>query len=397
MPATPTIATVNVNLPGSESMTMFKLNALLAVEGADEILTNAIRTSQQTGEAWNKQWDTIFQSGLYYGIVTFAGVIAAGSLIFFMLQFMRAVMGDEDWQQALESLLLPIAVVVILANHGAILANSTALMRTVIHQQANNVLQIEFTQVKLQDAIQTVLHGQAIATELRTQLSQCYGMVGQKQIDCLQDLNTQIQKTIDAQPVQRIKLPAFFGTIQRAIERIVNTPPTSANNNPADGLWQTLGGAAGAGSQDIATNLLLAWGWAFANCLEMALLLNALMGPIAVAGAIALNYKSFFAWLTGFFALGMAQVSYNIVTGLAAWVVVTAEVTDAMGFLIILGLLAPALSLALAAGGGLTTFTVIAGGSTGIGVIAVKTIGGAVTSAVNSAVGAATRAAATLL
>lgn len=375
-------------------MTLF--NTLLAVEGAGEILTNAVNVSQQTAEAWNKQWDTIFQSGLYYGIVTFSGAIAAGSLVFFMLQFMRKVMGNEDWQEALESLLLPIVAVVLLANHGAMLGNGTAFMRSVIHQQAGNVLQLEFTQVKLEDAIQTVVYGQAIATELRTQLSQCYGMVGQKQADCLRDLNTQIQKTIDSQPVQRVKLPAFLGTIQRAIERsltvFVNGAPTAANG-PGDSLGQLLGGVAGSVSQDTATNLLLALGWAFANCLEMALLLNALLGPIAVAGAIALNYKPLFAWLTGFFALGMAQVSYNIVTGLAAWVVVTAEVSDAMGFLIILGLLAPALALALAAGGGLTTFSVIAGGSTAIGVVAVRTVGTAVTSAFN----AATRAAAALL
>ncbi len=90
------------------------------------------------------------------------------------------------------------------------------------------------------------------------------------------------------------------------------------------------------------------------------------MGPIAVAGALMYEGKSLWAWLTGFFAIGMAQVSYNIIVGLAAVVVVNANVTDTLGFLVVIAILAPALALALASGGGMVVFNIINAGSAGI-------------------------------
>lgn len=345
---------------------------ILAVEGASDLLSNGMETTQQIGEAWNRQWVGLFQSQLYYGIVNLAGLIAAGALVFFMLQFIRRLVDQEDWASALQSLILPLAVVVVLANHGAILGRSTLAIRSVIHTQANQVLQLEFLEVKLEDALQSTVLGNALAAELRTQVSQCYGLVADKQAACLEQSNELVQKTIDSQPMQRIKLPGGFGQIQRAIERGL----TAANQEAAAGggvlndggnpIFAGLAGFAGSAFQDLASGLLLGFGWAFTNILELALLLNALIGPLAVAGSLALEYKPFLAWLTGFFSLGLAQVSYNIIVGLAAWVVVNAEVTDTTGFLVILGLLAPALALALAAGGGMTTFNVISSGTTGV-------------------------------
>jgi hypothetical protein len=344
---------------------------ILAVEGASDLLSNGMETTQQIGEAWNRQWVGLFQSQLYYGIVNLAGLIAAGALVFFMLQFIRRLVDQEDWTSAMQSLILPLAIVVVLANHGAILGRSTTAIRNVIHTQANQVLQLEFLEVKLEDALQSTVQGNALAAELRTQVSQCYGLVADKQVACLQQANKQVQATISAQP-QRLKLPGGFGQIQRAIERGLSAANQEAAagggvlNDGANPIFAGLAGFAGSAFQDLASGLLLGFGWAFTNILELALLLNALIGPLAVAGSLALEYKPFLAWLTGFFSLGLAQVSYNIIVGLAAWVVVNAEVTDTTGFLVILGLLAPALALALAAGGGMTTFNVISSGTTGV-------------------------------
>ena len=62
----------------------------------------------------------------------------------------------------------------------------------------------------------------------------------------------------------------------------------------------------------------------------------------------------------------MAQISYNIIVGLAAVVVVHADVTDTLGFLVIIAILTPALALALAAGGGMAVFSIVSGGVAGI-------------------------------
>jgi len=99
------------------------------------------------------------------------------------------------------------------------------------------------------------------------------------------------------------------------------------------------------------------------------MLLTGLIAPFAVAGAFMLDGKSLWAWLTGFFALGFAKVSYNIIVGLAAVVVVNAGTTDTMGFLVIMAILAPALALALAAGGGMAVFHTINTGVVSMGLL----------------------------
>jgi hypothetical protein len=83
------------------------------------------------------------------------------------------------------------------------------------------------------------------------------------------------------------------------------------------------------GSQALAEQFLKGWQWAFANLLEMAMLLTGLIGPIAVAGSVVpLQGRPLWSWLVGFFSLGMAKFSYNVIVGLAATVVVAADAQD---------------------------------------------------------------------
>lgn len=350
-------------------MHLIKVQSLIAVAGADNLLSGALNSAQATAQAWDKQWQTIFQSQLYASLVAFSGLIAAGSLIFFMMQFLHLVIEKEDWTSALQKMLLPLAVIAVLANNAALLSGSVQAMRAVIHQQANGILQITLADVKIEDAIRSATLGNGVASELRTQMSQCYGLAGQKQTDCLNNAAAQIQKTLDALPGNQ-RQTGFLGTLNVLLKQIQNGLDVINSTDPVTGGPVTAGnplaGFLGSAFQDLASGLLLAFGWAFSNTLELALLLNALIGPIAVAGSLALDYKPFLAWLTGFFSLGLAMICYNIITGLAAWVVVTAGISDMMGFLVILGLLAPALALALAAGGGITTFNAISSGSAGI-------------------------------
>lgn len=116
--------------------------------------------------------------------------------------------------------------------------------------------------------------------------------------------------------------------------------------------------------QTVVQTILLAFQWAFANVLEISMLLTGLMGPLAVAGSLLpFGPKSIFTWIIGFFSLGMAQISYNIIVGMCAVVIVNADITDVNGFLVIVGLLGPALALAIATGGGISVFNVITSGT----------------------------------
>ncbi|MCC2693472.1 hypothetical protein IQ240_12885 [Nodularia sp. LEGE 04288] len=82
--------------------------------------------------------------------------------------------------------------------------------------------------------------------------------------------------------------------------------------------------------------------------------MTALIGPLAVGGSL-LPYgaKSIFAWLTGYFTVGMAKLSFNIIVGFAAQLMITSRADQPLFFLFVIGIIAPFLATGLAAGGGL--------------------------------------------
>ena len=353
---------------------------LIAKTGAADILRNGSQTANTVAETWNKHWLTIFQSELYYTIVALAGGFAAAALIFFMLTFFRKMMDQEDYSSALSSFLMAMIVIFLLSNNAYVLSRGTIALRGMIHGVSQKVLTQPLLEVSLQDAIQSSVDKGSVSTEIGALLSQCQGVVGQTQVDCLQAANEQAKGIIqDYQSTHTFsksldtlkdslssKIPGAGAA--NSISSIIGAGISSAQNGGltnGDTVATIRDGMVGALAQSLVQSVLLAFQWAFANILEIAMLLTGLIGPIAVAGALMFEGKSLWSWLTGFFAIGMAQVCYNIIVGIAAVVVVNADVTDTLGFLIIISLLAPALALGIASGGGLVVFNLISAGATG--------------------------------
>jgi len=94
-----------------------------------------------------------------------------------------------------------------------------------------------------------------------------------------------------------------------------------------------------------------AYQWA----IELTMLTTALLGPIAV-GSSLLPYgaKAIFTWLTGFLTVGMAKLSFNIITGLAGEIIAESKSDQPLFFLFVIGIFAPFLASGLAAGGGMS-------------------------------------------
>ncbi|MEM8809323.1 MAG: hypothetical protein AAGF01_25150, partial [Cyanobacteria bacterium P01_G01_bin.38] len=114
----------------------------------------------------------------------------------------------------------------------------------------------------------------------------------------------------------------------------------------------------------IVMSLLMAIQWAFVNVLEIAMILTALTMPLAVALTI-LPYptKALITWLIGFVSLGLCQFYYNVIMGVIAVTITNSNAIDVNGYMVILAVLGPVLAVAMAAGGGIAIFNIIAGGS----------------------------------
>ena len=128
-------------------------------------------------------------------------------------------------------------------------------------------------------------------------------------------------------------------------------------------MWDTAMGGVGEIVTSFVTLILLALNNAYQWCIEFALLLTALLGPMAV-GASLLPYgqKAIFAWLSAIMGCGIAKLSFNIMVGLCAQLVSNAEQNQPMIFLLFVGLLSPLLASALGAGGGMAASGAMAKG-----------------------------------
>lgn len=349
---------------------------LAQVGGATGIIEDSTERLEAVQAAWNERWNDIFDgaNGLYLGITEFAAVIAAGAFIFFAVIWIRNAI-ERGILPAFPEVLWLFVAFVLLFNNGELLASTTLGIRNLINAQTQTVLDVQIGEVSMLEALNDVILSQQAKSEIQQEYAECEAKEGQAQIDCFVEAGESARARLEDEfrangwwtaGVERqwSRIGQITEQIQREYE---SNPARGLATNPvtdvlAAYLLQT-------GSQALAEQLLKGWQWAFANLLELSMLITGLLGPIAVAGSIIpMQARPLWAWLIGFFSLGMAKFSYNVIVGLAATVVVAAEAQDGgdFGFLLLISVLAPILALALASGAGMAVFRGVSGGITRI-------------------------------
>ena len=350
-------------------MMLSLLLPLLAVDGAAEILEGGLSISQDVSDIFGAYWTQIFQSELYDHITYLATIFAMGCLLFFMMRWVYVAVHEGDYREPIRSLIWPLIVVALLSNQGVLLGNMTRSIRNVMNDVAEQTLEVTLMNVTLEEAIRGALAKGAITVEVSAQISQCQTLLGDAQIECLRAANEQIQSTLAG--FQDHWFAAISGASivfpwldDLAVSVQGATEAYASSGSVGEGLAGFFGGFFGTQFRAITHAFLMSWQWAFVNLIQISLLLTGLMGPIAVAGSLLpFGSKPILAWLTGFMSLGFAQICYNIITGMAAVVILNANVYDTNGFLVLISILAPALALALAAGGGMAIFNIMLSGS----------------------------------
>jgi hypothetical protein len=354
-----------------------RLSSLPAqVQGGVSIIEDSVQQLEAIQEAWDDRWNDIFNSanGLYLGINQFAAIILVGTFIFFAVGWVKDAI-ERGIFPALHHVLWVFVVVTLLYNNGALLGQITLGIRNVINEQTQMVLEIQIDEVSMLEALNDVLVSQQAKDLIQQEYADCEAKEGQAQVDCFIDAGKRTQQRLEAEyrdtgfwspGVQRL-----WARIKDITEKVENNydydvGPNQQTNPLINIFFQTVMQTA---NQALAQTFLRGWQWAFGTLLELAMLLTGLIGPIAVAGsAMPMQGRPLWAWLTGFFSLGMAKFSYSVIVGLAATVVVSAEAQSQsdFGFLLLIGVLAPVLALAIAGGAGMTVFRGVSGGVTRI-------------------------------
>lgn len=361
-------------------MSLFLL-PILAVEGSAAMLEQGLTMSEDIGAIYDLQWQQIFnpsvsatEFSIYGTIVDLAQIFAVGALVLFMMRFVYAAVHEGDYAEPVRMLIWPLVVVLLLSNGGQLLAGGTRAFRAVLNNSAEQVLQVTMMDVRLEEAVRGALAKGVIGVEISAQIQQCQALIGEEQVECLTAAYEQVSATVDsfksnwiagaAGAVGSLTVP-FFDQLLSGIEGALE-----AYNSSGGGVGQLLpgffGGFVGSTARAIIHALLMGFQWAFVNLIQISMLLTALMGPIALAASLLpFGGKPIFAWLTGFLALGFVQIMYNVIVGFASVIIMNANTFDTNGFLVLIALLAPALALGLASGGGLALFNIMLSGSAG--------------------------------
>jgi hypothetical protein len=302
-------------------------------QAVTDITKQGEQASNLVSESMDGLWNDVLGGGLYAAICKLGLFFAIGTFVLFMVNWTKAMMYDENIE-AFSELIWPIIVIIFLSNSGANLSKGTIALRNIINEANRSFLESTSGSMDLQAAYKQAMLSVGTNDALRGQLQQCSLESPALQKACLE----KVQKQAESMPPSPSGGGANPNLIKGAIDGAVAQLQTQ--------LVLFVKG------------LLLAFGMAFQWIVEISMLLTGLLGPLAMGGSLLpVGQKAIFAWLTGFFSIGMVKVCFNIISGLTATLFINSKSGLDLVFAICVGIIAPVLSLVLAGGAGMAVFS----------------------------------------
>jgi hypothetical protein len=393
-----------INIYGFESF--INSFSYLAVDGATNLLRDAMSVNRDAISSWNERWNTIFDSaspgnvGIFKIISQmsiYAGVVA---IVIWMVNELKDFDGDGQLfkRSFYTNLMWAMFVMALLVPNGDRLGDLVQGLHKfgqVFNQQA---LSYQMDSVALEDAIRASVARGTLTNGISAQVSQCEAYVGQEQFNCLRNANGQVKQMIDGYEEEwLLELPDTYVDVEQNLDYILEGKDTNGelvsnfgievedvddsnlgDERTAEGakeggdravgrLSGAFLGSLGSVFQGFTHGILLAVQWAFVNSLEMAMLLTGMVAPFALAlSFIPGTGRPIVAWALAYVSMIMVQFYYNVFTGIMGVVIVNSNAHDMNGYLIVLALFGPVLAIKLAQGGGMAVFDTITSGSIGL-------------------------------
>lgn len=346
---------------------MLDLVFISQVPTSTDILENAAAGSQLIAEGFDKLWEQTLDGGLYAALMKVAQLFALATLCFYMVDLGKSFINQED-MKALSSFIWPILIIGLMANNGALLRSGTLTARNFINQVNNDILDFAAAGANLETAYNRAIGSAKLKEEVGREMERCRSLgASQDAIDCLKSAEVRLKAKApqlfkgDAPPDNSYEFNPLKELKQAAdgIAGAISDPGAVIND-----AWDSAMGGVGAVVISFVTSILLALTNAYQWGVEFALLLTALLGPIAVGSSLLpFGQKAIFAWMSAIFGVGVAKLSFNIIVGLCAQLVSNAQSNQPMIFLLFVGLLSPLLASALGAGGGIAAMGAAAKGA----------------------------------
>jgi hypothetical protein len=343
--------------------------AQISISGqASDFADNAIAASQAIQAAIDTLWTSVQQGGTYKGLCKIGAQLAIATMIFFIFGWYKKVLEDGSFSWApVTDFIWPLCIIALLVTSpgnpdGARLWAFTTGIRSAINNADQTVLTSVSSTANLAKSRAQAGQNVAFDSMIKSIATACNGKATPADKKACWDKNrAQVSQLINSQPNGQQSNPWLDGLMKTFdFAYTAATDPGQATVDALTAAAQLYENA----FASVIKGLVLAFGMAFTYLLQLALLLTAMLGPIAVgASLLPLPTKPILAWVTAMFSIGIAQISFDIVTGLMSDVMLNAPPTDAMAYIIFTGILSPILALALASGGGLAVFSGLSAGA----------------------------------
>lgn len=335
-----------------------------------ELFEQAVQTNENIKQEWLDIWDQVLigsgaVTGQYlFAILSYLGLIAAsGTLIILAFHYQKMLL-EKNYQDYFMNLIIPLVLVVLLSNNGKVLAHFCLDCRNLINDINQQVLDFAVVGASLEEQFAELQEISGMRVLISEQLQHCEYMMGQEQLECLQvELATVRQEIIELGGPKlswREKLLNFITRNERELEKIrVGGVELDPNNTSSaaitDGIKFLLRGKEGATYASMA-----AWMQGYQHFLEASLLITTIAAPLAVGGSLLpRGERVAIAWAIGFFSIGFAKLTFNMMAGLTAAATVNniTFTSDNVPLYTVFGFYAPVFSSALSAGGGMAVWT----------------------------------------
>jgi hypothetical protein len=364
-----------------------------AILGGAEVISNNV------SQAWDRTWDIALSGGLYGAINNIGIFLAAGALVFWLLDFVRKWLSDEvNGVWALQDLIWPVIIILFTANNGALLAGFSRGFRDTLNDFNLQVVRVVAKEQDLEKTLNELGAYAVIDAKLVTARGQCNTITDNKRLtQCLDEQNKALQGILQ-QYQQEYGLTVKYKQLEASVKEGLRNPGEAL----VDGVRTRVNNAVNLAlspAMALVIVFMAACQYCFQQLIEVSMLLTAIMGPLALsASLLPFGAKPIFAWLTAFWSLSLLKLSYNVIAGLTAIAIYQTSGTETLGSAIFFGLFSPLLAIAMAAGGGLAVFNGILAASGAGGAMAVSKIaalggggggGGAAAAAASKVIGGA--------
>jgi hypothetical protein len=356
---------------------------LLAQQGSEaaaDVIQGALQLSEDTIASWNETWNDLIRadSPFWQTIVQFSRGILALCFLYMFLRFGNEIMKSRYLGTIVELFTFPLVVLLFLGNDGRLLSESILVLRAVGYRLTTGLLSQQIVGYSLQDAIAQFGLNNLGVQRIKQVYSECEGLSGDPFLECWDSKADEVRAIYQSLEAQNGNLS--FGPLEAFAEAAINLTNISAIGDlvqvGSGALQGDFSGAFVSVLQDrllpIIQTILYGLQWAFVNLVEAALLIAAVLAPIALALSILpVAGRPIWAWLSGFVGLIGLQVGYNLLVGIVAAVLANTnggavEVSQNLGFLLFISVFAPGLVTALASWSATSLFSAISRRANGI-------------------------------